>query len=129
MTPIRPAGGVSGAAPGGPDVAPYSSSVDNADPHRPFDPAGPRAFAAALARTLQQARCRHHLSPAEIAARTGGAVSESALIEYETGVQAPEVDVLWVLARALGEPVRALADEAGDRLDAGSGSGADRQLP
>ncbi len=31
-----------GPAPGRPDVAPYSSSVDNADPHRPFDPPGPR---------------------------------------------------------------------------------------
>lgn len=112
-----------GPAPGRPDVAPYSSSVDNADPHRPFDPPGPQAFAAALARALQQARCRHLLTPAEIAARTGGAVSESAVTTYETGAQAPEVDVLWVLARALGEPVEALVDEARQHLQARSGPG------
>lgn len=99
----------------------------NADSSRSGDPPAQRAFAAALARALLQARCRHRLTPAELAARTGGAVSEIALAEYETGRRAPDVDVLWVLARALGEPVQALVDEAGARLNPRPAS--DQPLP
>lgn len=90
--------------------------MENADPHRPLGSPAQPEFSAARARTLHQARCRHLLTPAELAARTGGAVSEAALTAYETGWQAPDVDVLWVLARALGEPVGALVEDACSRL-------------
>lgn len=86
--------------------------MDIADPHRPDDPPWQRAFAAALAATLHQARSRRRITPDEIAARTGGVISTTALADYETGRRTPDVDVLWLLAGALGEPIRALVDEA-----------------
>ena len=47
-----------------------------------------------------------------MAQRTGGLVSKAALANYETGHRSLRVDVLWVIAGALGEDLGALLTAA-----------------
>ena len=64
-----------------------------------------RSFAAAVSRVLRESRHRQNLTQAELARRTGGLVSKAALANYETGHRSIRVDVLWIIAGALGENV------------------------
>ncbi len=52
---------------------------------------------------MRESRRRQKLTQAEVAQRTGGLVSKAALANYETGHRSLRVDVLWVIAAALGE--------------------------
>lgn len=60
-------------------------------------------FAAAVCKQIRESRRRQRLTQAQVAGRTGGLVSKAALANYETGHRSLRVDVLWVIARALGE--------------------------
>src|SRR5664279_1732444 len=69
-------------------------------------------FAAAVCRVLRESRRRQKLTQAEVAQRTGGLVSKAALANYETGHRSLRVDVLWVIAGALGEDLGTLLTAA-----------------
>src|SRR3978361_1326302 len=69
-------------------------------------------FAAAVCRLLRDSRRRQKLTQAQVAARTGGLVSKAALANYETGHRSLRVDVLWVIAGALGEDLGSLLSAA-----------------
>ena len=79
-------------------------------------------FAAAICRLLRDSRRRQKLTQAQVAARTGGLISKAALANYETGHRSLRVDVLWVIAKALGENIGNLVASAergiGHRQDA-----------
>jgi transcriptional regulator with XRE-family HTH domain len=79
-------------------------------------------FAAAVCRMLRDSRRRQKLTQAQVAARTGGLISKAALANYETGHRSLRVDVLWVIAKALGENIGNLVANAergiGHRQDA-----------
>lgn len=79
-------------------------------------------FAAAICRLLRDSRRRQKLTQAQVAARTGGLISKAALANYETGHRSLRVDVLWVVAKALGENIGHLVATAerciGHRQDA-----------
>lgn len=62
-----------------------------------------KAFAERVCQELRASRRRQKLTQAEVAQRTGGLVSKAALANYETGHRALRIDVLWVVAGALGE--------------------------
>jgi len=69
-------------------------------------------FAEAVCHLLRESRRRQKLTQAQVAARTGGLISKAALANYETGHRSLRVDVLWVIARALGESIGALVSTA-----------------
>ncbi len=69
-------------------------------------------FAAAVCRLLRDSRRRQKLTQAQVAARTGGLISKAALANYETGHRSLRVDVLWVIAKALGENIGNLVASA-----------------
>nr|WP_275889552.1 helix-turn-helix transcriptional regulator [Nakamurella flavida] len=69
-------------------------------------------FAAAVCRALRESRRRQKLTQADVAQRTGGLVSKAALANYETGHRSLRIDVLWVIARALGEDLGGLLNMA-----------------
>ena len=73
-----------------------------------YDARSQQAFAAAVCRVMRESRRRQKLTQAEVAQRTGGLVSKAALANYETGHRSLRVDVLWVIAGALGEDLGAL---------------------
>lgn len=79
-------------------------------------------FAAAVCRLLRDSRRRQKLTQSQVASRTGGLISKAALANYETGHRSLRVDVLWVLAKALGENIGSLVADAerviGHRQDA-----------
>lgn len=79
-------------------------------------------FAAAVCRFLRDSRRRQKLTQAQVAARTGGLISKAALANYETGHRSLRIDVLWVIAKALGENIGNLVASAergiGHRQDA-----------
>ena len=77
-----------------------------------YDSRSQQAFAAAVCRVLRESRRRQKLTQAEVAQRTGGLVSKAALANYETGHRSLRVDVLWVIAGALGEDLGALLNAA-----------------
>lgn len=77
-----------------------------------FDARSQQAFAAAVCRLLRESRRRQKLTQADVAQRTGGRVSKAALANYETGHRSLRVDVLWVIANALGEDLGALLGAA-----------------
>ncbi len=83
-------------------------------------------FAAAICRLLRDSRRRQKLTQAQVAARTGGLISKAALANYETGHRSLRVDVLWVIAKALGENIGNLVGSAerviGHRQDADGAS-------
>jgi transcriptional regulator with XRE-family HTH domain len=83
-------------------------------------------FAAAVCRLLRDSRRRQKLTQAQVAARTGGLISKAALANYETGHRSLRVDVLWVVAKALGENIGSLVANAergiGHRQDADGSS-------
>ena len=83
-------------------------------------------FAAAVCRLLRDSRRRQKLTQAQVAARTGGLISKAALANYETGHRSLRVDVLWVIAKALGENIGNLVASAergiGHRQDADGSS-------
>ncbi|MET3804415.1 transcriptional regulator with XRE-family HTH domain [Nakamurella sp. UYEF19] len=83
-------------------------------------------FAAAVCRLLRDSRRAQKLTQAQVAARTGGLISKAALANYETGHRSLRVDVLWVIAKALGENIGNLVANAergiGHRQDADGGS-------
>ena len=83
-------------------------------------------FAAAICRLLRDSRRRQKLTQAQVAARTGGLISKAALANYETGHRSLRVDVLWVIAKALGENIGNLVASAergiGYRQDADGAS-------
>src|SRR4051795_11114675 len=83
-------------------------------------------FAAAICRLLRDSRRRQKLTQAQVAARTGGLISKAALANYETGHPSLRVDVLWVIAKALGENIGNLVANAergiGHRQDADGAS-------
>lgn len=58
-------------------------------------------FADALRAQLREARRRRGLTQAELAARTGGLVSQAAVANYETGHRSLRMTVFWTLAHAL----------------------------
>ncbi len=60
-------------------------------------------FAQVVTEKLRESRRRQKLTQAEVANRTRGLVSKAALANYETGHRSLRIDVLWVIARALGE--------------------------
>jgi transcriptional regulator with XRE-family HTH domain len=61
---------------------------------------------------MRESRRRQKLTQAEVAQRTGGLVSKAALANYETGHRSLRVDVLWVIAGALGEDLGTLLGAA-----------------
>ena len=69
-------------------------------------------LAAAVSRAIRNSRRRQQLTQADVAARTGGLVSKAALANYETGHRGLRVDVLWVIAGALGEDLGTLVGRA-----------------
>ena len=69
-------------------------------------------FAHAICRLLRESRRRQKLTQAEVSARTGGLISKAALANYETGHRSLRVDVLWVIAQALGESMGTLVSAA-----------------
>lgn len=77
-----------------------------------YDARSQQAFAAAVCRVMRESRRRQKLTQAEVAQRTGGLVSKAALANYETGHRSLRVDVLWVIAGALGEDLGALLNAA-----------------
>lgn len=79
---------------------------------QPYDARSQQAFAAAVCRVLRESRRRQKLTQAEVAQRTGGLVSKAALANYETGHRSLRVDVLWVIAHALGEDLGSLLTTA-----------------
>src|ERR1700712_4143824 len=84
-------------------------------------------FAAAICRLLRDSRRRQKLTQAQVAARTGGLISKAALANYETGHRSLRVDVLWVIAQALGENISSLVSSAerglANRQDGNGGGG------
>ena len=74
------------------------------------------AFARAVCRAIRDSRRRQHLTQAEVAARTGGLLSKAALANYETGHRGLRVEVLWVIAGALGVDLKSLLDDAARRI-------------
>jgi transcriptional regulator with XRE-family HTH domain len=60
-------------------------------------------FARVVTEKLRESRRRQKLTQADVAKRTSGLVSKAALANYETGHRSLRIDVLWVIARALGE--------------------------
>ena len=77
-----------------------------------YDARSQQAFAAAVCRVMRESRRRQKLTQAEVAQRTGGLVSKAALANYETGHRSLRVDVLWVIAGALGEDLGKLLTAA-----------------
>lgn len=77
-----------------------------------YDSRSQQAFAAAVCRVMRESRRRQKLTQAEVAERTNGLVSKAALANYETGHRSLRVDVLWVIAGALGEDLGALLSAA-----------------
>ena len=77
-----------------------------------YDARSQQAFAASVCRVMRESRRRQKLTQAEVAQRTGGLVSKAALANYETGHRSLRVDVLWVIAGALGEDLGALLTAA-----------------
>jgi len=77
-----------------------------------YDARSQQMFAAAVCRVLRESRRRQKLTQAEVAQRTGGLVSKAALANYETGHRSLRVDVLWVIAGALGEDLGTLLTAA-----------------
>jgi transcriptional regulator with XRE-family HTH domain len=77
-----------------------------------YDARSQQAFAAAVCRVMRESRRRQKLTQAEVAQRTGGLVSKAALANYETGHRSLRVDVLWVIAGALGEDLGELLTAA-----------------
>ena len=67
-----------------------------------------QSFAAAVSRVIRESRRRQKLTQAELAHRTGGLVTKAALANYETGHRSLRIDVVWVLAGALGENLGAM---------------------
>ena len=67
-----------------------------------------QSFADAVSRGLRESRRRQKLTQAELAHRTGGLVTKAALANYETGHRSLRIDVVWVLAGALGEDLGTL---------------------
>ena len=67
-----------------------------------------QSFATAVSRVLRESRRRLKLTQAELARRTGGLVTKAALANYETGHRSLRIDVVWVLAGALGEDLGTL---------------------
>ena len=76
------------------NAAPPVAGVSNSDQQR---------FARVVTEKLRASRRRQKLTQAEVANRTKGLVSKAALANYETGHRSLRIDVLWVIARALGE--------------------------
>src|SRR6478736_2687604 len=74
------------------------------------------AFARAVCRAIRDSRRRQHLTQAEVADRTGGLLSKAALANYETGHRGLRVEVLWVIAGALGVDLKSLLDDAARRI-------------
>ena len=72
----------------------------------------PDAFTMNLCLALRASRRRQRLTQAEVAARTGGLVTKAALANYETAHRPLRVEVLWVIARALGENIDDLVSAA-----------------
>lgn len=70
---------------------------------RSVDRGQQEGFAAAVSELIRDSRRRQKLTQSQLAARTGGLVSKAALANYETGHRSLRIDVLWVIARALGE--------------------------
>lgn len=69
------------------------------------------SFALVVTEKLRESRHRQNLTQAQVAHRTNGLVSKAALANYETGHRSLRIEVLWVIARALGEDLgRILAD-------------------
>jgi len=60
-------------------------------------------FAAAIRTQIRESRRRQGLSQREVARRTGGLIQAGSLANYETGHRSLRVEVLWVIAKALGE--------------------------
>jgi transcriptional regulator with XRE-family HTH domain len=79
---------------------------------QPSDSRTQNAFARALCRAIRDSRRRQHLTQADLAQRTNGLLSKAALANYETGHRSLRVDVLWVIAQALGEDIKTLVDSA-----------------
>lgn len=71
------------------------------------------AYGLAVGGLLRRSRRRQGLSQVQVAAMTGGAVSKSALANYESRYRSMRVDVFWLLAQALGEDAGALLSNAG----------------
>ena len=72
----------------------------------------PDDFMMNLCLALRTSRRRQKLTQAEVVARTGGLVTKAALANYETGHRPIRVEVLWVVARALGEKIDDLVSAA-----------------
>lgn len=77
-----------------------------------YDARTQELFAAAVCRALRESRRRQKMTQADVAQRTGGLVSKAALANYETGHRSLRIDVLWVIARALGEDLGGLLNIA-----------------
>ena len=73
-----------------------------------FDAGTQQVFALAVARVLRDSRRQQQLTQDEVAARTNGLVTESALAHFESARRHLPVEVLWVLAAALGMEMSAL---------------------
>lgn len=60
-------------------------------------------FTAAIRTQLRKSRRRQGLSQREVARRTCGVIQPGSLANYESGHRSLRVEVLWVIAKALGE--------------------------
>ena len=94
-------------------AAPQQTAVSGHDQAR---------FAAVVTEKLRASRRRQKLTQADVASRTRGLVSKAALANYETGHRSLRIDVLWVIARALGEDLGQMlagveSEVAGGRAD------------
>jgi len=94
------------------ELSPVPSQRQGKCVSQAYDARSQQAFAAAVCRVMRESRRRQKLTQAEVAQRTGGLVSKAALANYETGHRSLRVDVLWVIAGALGEDLGALLTAA-----------------
>ncbi len=80
-----------------------------------------RQFAASICRAIRESRRRQKLTQAELAARTGGLISKASLANYETGHRSLRIDVVWVIAVALGEDLETIVQRANRSIQSESG--------
>lgn len=86
------------------------ASVRDRAPH--CTPEGQAAFAKAVSAVIKRERRHQKLTQAELATRTNGLVSKHALANYENGHRSLRIDVVWVIAGALGIDMSDLIDQA-----------------
>ncbi|WP_164479234.1 helix-turn-helix domain-containing protein [Nakamurella antarctica] len=80
-------------------------------------------FSSVVTEKLRESRRRQRLTQADVARRTDGLVSKAALANYETGHRSLRIDVLWVIARALGEDLSRIVADVEQQVAGAAGTG------